>query len=310
MINVGIIGADTPDGGELIRLLAMHPDVELMGAQASGLDGVPVSRVHHGLIGETDLRFSSTLDYARLNVLFVCSDVQFGVAEFTQMRIVRPDLKVIMLRAPKGIDMAGQGIVYGLPELNRKLLVRGATGAIVPTTFASMALVALIPFAMHLLLSGEIDIHISAPEAIIKVTDTEMLKAEIEEKLREIQRSFNGSVKISLSEAATRRSAKMTLRFPSALSQTNMLQLYDVYDDHNFSFAVENPAGVSEVAGTNKIVVTVGRTDMGEADITAVADCRLRGAAGEAMHIMNLMFGLHEKTGLALKAIDFFPVDD
>ncbi|MDE7179897.1 MAG: hypothetical protein K2N88_01690, partial [Muribaculaceae bacterium] len=129
-------------------------------------------------------------------------------------------------------------------------------------------------------------------------------------KLREIQRSFNGSVKISLSEATTRRSAKMTLRFPSALSQTNMLQLYDVYDDHNFSFAVENPAGVSEVAGTNKIVVTVGRTDMGEADITAVADCRLRGAAGEAMHIMNLMFGLHEKTGLALKAIDFFPVDD
>ncbi|MDE7181329.1 MAG: hypothetical protein K2N88_09060, partial [Muribaculaceae bacterium] len=208
MINVGIIGADTPDGGELIRLLAMHPDVELMGAQASGLDGVPVSRVHHGLIGETDLRFSSTLDYARLNVLFVCSDVQFGVAEFTQMRIVRPDLKVIMLRAPKGIDMAGQGIVYGLPELNRKLLVRGATGAIVPTTFASMALVALIPFAMHLLLSGEIDIHISAPEAIIKVTDAETLKAEIEEKLREIQRSFNSSVKISLSEGATRRSAK------------------------------------------------------------------------------------------------------
>lgn len=308
MIKVGIIGADTPEGGELIRLLAMHPDVELLGAQAQGLEGVAITSHHHGLIGETTLAFTGTLDYSRINVLFVCSPVSFGIAEFTQMRIVRPDLKVIMLNTAGGIDMEAQGIVYGLPEMNRKLLVRGATGAVVPRPFASMALVALYPFASHLLLNGDIDITVAAPHAIIKETDPDATCAEISLRLKEMQRSFDGKVNMKLVESETRRSALMNIEFNCSLTRGQMLDLYDIYDDHHFAFATSSPVGVSEVAGTNKCVISIGQGDTGKASVQVAADVRLRGGAGEAVHIFNLMFGLHERTGLALKAVDFHPV--
>lgn len=308
MIRVGIIGADTPEGGELIRLLAMHPDVEILGAQAPGLEGTPITHHHHGLIGETDLSFTGSLDYSRLNVLFVCNSLTFGTAEFTQMRIVRPDLKVILLNWPKGLDIESHGIVYGLPEINRKLLVRGATGAVVPTSFASMALVALYPFANHLLLNGDIEIHVSAPRVILEEIDINAVEREIADRLQEAQRSFNGTVKISAEESAARRSSMMSIKFATSLTTGQILQLYEIYDDHNFSFVSQIPVGVSEVAGTNKCVVSVIREESGRAHLQAIADCRLRGGAGEAVHILNLMFGLHERTGLALKAIDFTPV--
>lgn len=308
MIKVGIIGADTPDGGELIRLLAMHPEVEILGAQATGLEGVAVTDHHHGLIGETKISFSGSIDYSRINVLFVCSPLSFGVAEFTQMRIVRPDLKVILLNRPKGLDMEGQGIVYGLPEVNRKLLVRGATGAVVPESFASMALVSLYPFATHLLLNGDINIDISAPEAILQETDLGAVAEEITSQLKLMQRSFDGKVNLSTSVSEARRSALMEINFACGLNLAQMLDLYDIYDDHHFSFATTSPVGVSEVAGTNKCVISVNRGNEGTAALKVAADCRLRGGAGEAVHIFNLMFGLHERTGLALKAIDFLPV--
>lgn len=310
MIKVGIIGADSPQGGELIRILSMHPEVEILAAQASGLEGIPITSRHHGLIGETKLAFTGSIDYARINVLFVCSPMSFGSAEYAQMRIVRPDLKVILLSAPKGIDLESHGVVYGLPEYNRKLLVRGATGAMVPSSFASMALVALFPFANHLLLSGDIRIKVSAPSAILEETDIKAVEEEILIRLKEMQRSFSGEVSIEAEESSARRSAHMEIRFACGLTLGQMEALYDIYDDHHFAFATTMEVGVSEVAGTNKCVVSVAQGKEGEARLSVVADCRLRGGAGEAVHIMNLMFGLHERTGLALKAIDFTKVSD
>lgn len=309
MIKVGILGAESLSGGELIRILAMHPEVEILAAQGTGLEGIPISRHHHGLIGETDLTFTGTIDYSRINVLFVCNPMSFGSAEYAQMRIVRPDLKVILLKAPKGIDLEGHGVVYGLPEYNRKLLVRGATGAIVPSPFASMALVALFPFASHLLLNGDIRIKVSAPATILEETDLSSVEEEILSRLKEMQRSFSGAVDIIAEESGARRSALMEIRFACGLTLSQMEDLYEIYDDHNFAFATTSEVGVSEVAGTDKCVVQVGQGEEGEALLNVVADCRLRGGAGEAVHIMNLMFGLHEKTGLALKAIDFTKVE-
>lgn len=308
MIKVGIIGADTPEGGELIRILAMHPDVEIIGAQAPGLEGTPITDRHHGLIGETRLSFTGALDYSKLNALFVCNTISFGAAEFTQMRIVRPDLKVIMLYHSGGIDAESHGIVYGLPELNRKLLVRGATGAAVPTSFSSMALVGLIPFASHLLLHGDLKIHIIAPQAILEAMDLSMVKEELTEQLQEIQRSFNGHIEITTEISDTRRSCLMQIDFDCNLTTGQILELYEIYDDHNFAYVTQSAVGVSEVAGTNKCVVSVLRGEPGKVRLQVIADGRLRGGAGEAVHILNLMFGLHERTGLALKAIDFTPV--
>lgn len=309
MIKVAITGADTPDAGELIRLLAMHPDVDIVAAQAAGLEGKPLTGTHHGLIGETTLCFTGSIDCSRLDVLFVCRD-SMSMAEFAQLRIKRPDLKVIMLENISGLDRERHGIVYGLPEINRKLLVRGATSAVVPESFASMALVALYPFALNLLLAGDITISVAAPQAIIEQTDLSAVVSEIEEQLREAQKSFSGSVTIEVHPAASRRSALMDVSFDCTLSLQQMLDLYEMYDDHRFSFVTTAPVGVSEVAGTNKCVITVAKADPGRVSLGVAADCRLRGAAGEAMHIMNLMCGLHERTGLALKAIDYTRVGE
>lgn len=307
MIKVAITGADTSDSGELIRLLAMHPDVEIISAQAASLQGRSLASVHHGLIGETSLTFSAATDLSKCDVLFVGGNDMTG-EELTRLRTDRPDLKIIMLDRIAGVDAERLDIVYGLPEINRKQLVRGATAAVVPASFASMALVSLFPFANSLLLNGDIDINISSPRPILESTDIDDVKDQIRQQLREVQRSFSGTINIRTSESQARRSALMDIEFDCTLSLQQILDLYDIYDDHRFSFVTTSAVGVSEVAGTNKCVISVAKGDYGKCIMRVAADCRLRGGAGEAVHIMNLMCGLHEKTGLNLKAIDFDPV--
>lgn len=308
MIHVSITGGETPDGGELIRLLAMHPDVELEAVQGTGLEGTQITSHHHGLIGETSLSFCGSADYTKCDVLFVCGDAPDD-AEIGRIRNARPELKIIMINRRPDAASAGEGIVYGLPEINRKQLVRGATAACVPEPFASMALVALFPFAKNLLLDGDIRIRIAAPEAIIESTSLAEVTDEIEGQLRGIQTSFSGHVEITATKSEARRSSLMDIDFACPLRLQQMLDLYEIYDDHRFSFVTTTRVGVSEVAGTNKCIISVGRGESGRASLGVAADCRLRGAAGEALHIMNLMCGLHEKTGLALKAIDFDRVE-
>ncbi len=303
MIKVGIIGAQTADSGELIRILAMHPDVEIVWAMAPGYEGKPLTSVHHGLIGETTLSFTASADISKCDVLFIFTRIDRS--ELGHIRAAKPDLKIIMLKKPYDMDPEAEDIVYGLPELNRKPLVRGATIASVPESFASMALVALFPFATHLLLNGDIEIKISAPETIIEMSDLKEVISQIEKELIGVQKSFAGHVKISTEPSDARRSTLMNINFSCSLSLQQMLDIYEIYDDHRFSFVTTTPVGVSEVAGTNKCVITVAKSDTDTAALGVAADCRLRGGAGEAVHIMNLMCGLHEKTGLNLKAIDF-----
>ncbi len=307
MIRVAITDAGTPDSGELIRLLAMHPEVEIVAAISESLQGKPLTSVHHGLIGETSLTFTSSSDFSECDVLFVGGD-GLSSSELFRLRTGCPDLKIIMLRTPEAADPESLGIVYGLPEINRKLLVRGATAAIVPRPFASMALVALFPFAKNLLLGRDIEINVAAPAAILDITDIEKTRHETEEALRCVQTSFSGNISISTRVSEARRSALMDISFSCPLNLQQMIDLYDVYDDHRFSFVTTSGVGVSEVAGTNKCVVRVSRGEPGKCAVGVAADCRLRGGAGEAVHIMNLMCGLHEKTGLNLKAIAFGPI--
>ena len=286
----------------------MHPDVEIIALQARGLEGRPVANHHHGLIGETDLAFTASVDYTKCDVLFVCPG-SLGAADFMRLRTERPELKIIMLEPISGVDLEKAGAVYGLPEINRKLLVRGAPVAVIPTSLASMALVALFPLAKNLLLSGDIEIDVTAPEAILESLDLAKTAEEIRGQLAEVQQSFSGTVRIASKDSQSRRSALMNIDLQCGVGLEALLGLYDLYDDHRFAFVTTMPVGVSEVAGTNKCVITVGKPESGRTELGVAADCRLRGASGEAVHVMNLMFGLHEKTGLALKAIDFSPIE-
>lgn len=308
MIKTAISGADTPEAGELVRILAMHPEVELRMAQAEGLEGRPLNSFHHGLIGETSLAFSSHLDCTKCNMLFMC-EKNPDPARFKTLRLSYPEMKVITLHPLSGENPDITGVVYGLPEINRKALVRGATAAVIPSPFASMALVALYPLALNLLLEGDIEIQLSAPADILADYPPEEAAEEIRRVLSEVQLSFQGKVRITPRVSGTRRSAMMEISTDCPVDGDHLMHLYGMYDDHNFAFAVSRTVGASEVAGTDKCIVSVGIPTDGKVRLGVAADCRLRGGAGEAVHVMNLLFGLQEKVGLALKAIDFNPID-
>lgn len=303
MIRTAILGADTPLSGELIRILAMHPEVEIVGAQAKGLEGIQLSDVHHGLIGETDLQFSSSIDTSSAHVIFADASA-VNVHPILQSCLTGNGPKMIIFGASSA-TLPDESCVYGLPEMNRKPLVRGAQAAVVPMPFASMALVALYPFASHLLLNDDIQIDVDAPETIIRETSLPKAETEIKQYISETQLSFTGNITLTVHESEARRSALMRIRFRCPLLLEQAMQLYDSYDDHRFAFVTNKEIGVSEVAGTDKCVISVSKEEADSITLTVVADCRMRGGAGEAVHIMNLMFGLHEKTGLYLKAIDF-----
>lgn len=305
MIRTVILGADTPDAGELIRILAMHPDIEMVCAQAPGLEGRPLTSKHHGLIGETDLAFSTIPNPGKCDVILDFSES--GEPGMVQMLTTRfPEAKVIRMARCAGTD--DNDWVYGLPEINRKPLVRGASLATIPTPFASMALVALYPLALHLLLGDSISLDVEAPQVIMDINDTAAVSKEIETALGNAQLSFNGKVSLDVRPSTTRRSAMMHISLPISVGLEEIRKMYDMYDDHHFAFAVINEVSPSEVAGTDKCVLALDKPDPDTLHIDVVADCRMRGGAGEAVHILNLMCGLHERTGLALKAIDFHPI--
>ncbi|MDE6298127.1 MAG: hypothetical protein K2M10_00575 [Muribaculaceae bacterium] len=171
MIRVGIIGAETKNAGELLRLLMFHPEVEISSLYSPTLTGHKLSACHHGFIGEPDYYFSDKIDLSRLNAVFLTDDsslthlVLERASEWNELRII--DLSPSRF----GKNMMEENLAYGLSEINRKTLVRGATMAKVPSVVGAVSLIALYPLASHLLLSSDIEIESWLPLDIIREVD-------------------------------------------------------------------------------------------------------------------------------------------
>ncbi|MDE5870864.1 MAG: hypothetical protein K2H22_02810, partial [Muribaculaceae bacterium] len=109
-----------------------------------------------------------------------------------------------------------------------------------------------------------------------------------------------------LDEEVSDRGLKVVVDIPCSLDINEVFRIFDdCYDDHNFTFMVGSSMPGYEVEGTQKTLVTLQKLSSDRLTVTVVADCRMRGGAGDAVHIMNLLFGLHERTGLYLKAHKF-----
>lgn len=306
MIRVGIAGADTAMAGELIRILINHPDVELESAFAPGKVGRKVASVHHGLAGECDLEFSPDINPGKLDVIFI--DAHSDVADRFRMNTDRwPDLRIIDMSHCPSLDFEALDMVYGLPEINRKRLVRGCRRAVVPRSVAAAAVIGLYPLARHLLLKGDITIEYTCPEDIATVEKMGMVRQEILHVLGKTQNSFNGDIMLKrLDEEVSERGLKVVAEIPCSLDINEVFRIFDdSYSDHNFTFMVASTMPGYEVEGTQKTLVTLQKLTPDRLTVTVVADCRMRGGAGDAVHIMNLLFGLHEHTGLYLKAHKF-----
>lgn len=299
MIKVAISGAETPQAGELLRILVNHPDVEIVALLAPGFEGQQARFVHHGLLGEEPMAFTSVMP-EKTDILFM-ADSAVSPAFLTRLHTKRPDLKIILLSGAGQGEEDGSEIVFGLPEINRKLLVRGASVAGVPSPMASLALVPLYPLALNMLLDGDISLKISVPADLDNADIIHRSTNEINAILGEVQKSFSGKVSLSVLPPLSKRGMELTAEMRCPIGMEHLMQLYEIYDDHHFAFVVNAPVRLDDVKGTEKCVVSVSMPEEGLLRIHAVADGRLRGSAGEAVHIMNLMCGLHEKTGLALK---------
>lgn len=294
--------------GELLRLLINHPDVEIMWVNSARYAGRLLSDVHHGLIGETSLRLSPTVDLDSIDVLFIFRN-KGQTIEWLTDRMLPDDLRIIDLSVDmQDPDTANEyGFAYGLPELNRKVLVRGAKRTIVPLPKAAIAALALLPLAKDEIIDHEIDIEVTPPR-----TDEspeippEELASEIAFALRELHPTFNEKIAIRDTAPEHDRAISCRVSLPTNHDIGALSRMYEeFYDDHNFVFITNSgQPQAKEVEGTNKCLIYLDKRD-GRLEVTAIMDALLKGAAGTAVHDMNLLFGLHERTGLALKASNY-----
>lgn len=304
MIKAAVSGADTPIAGELLRILVNHPEVEIVSISAPGKEGVSALSVHHGLIGEAPLFFSTRrAATSKCDILFV-GGPEMSAAELYALKLARPELKIVLLSPMPELDESAAGFVFGLPEINRKLLVRGSTAAYVPAAPASAVLVPLYPLACHMLVNASLRIEVTAPDDIIAL-HAAAAAIQIENTLSEVQLSFRGMPRINFKPSGNDRLMTADITMECGVDMPNIAEIFEMYDDHNFAFPVLSDAVPKETAGTEKCVFSIRKTDDRNLCIRSVADPRMRGGAGEAVHIMNLLFGLHEKTGLSLKASEF-----
>lgn len=321
MIKAGIIGGAGYTAGELIRLLLNHPDVELVWVNSTSNAGNAVSSVHQGLVGETDLHFTSETDFDAIDVVFFCTP-HGESRKFMESHDVPEDLKIVDLS--QDYRIAGDhDFVYGLPEVNRKYINHGKRVAN-PGCFATAIQLALLPLAKNLLLNS--DIHVTAitgstgagvkPSAsshfswrndnisIYKPFKHQHL-AEIRQTLCTLQRSFNSEINFIPVRGCFSRGIYATVYMDCPVELDEIKKQYeDYYADHNFTFVIDRIPDLKDVVNTNKCLLYLTKEN-GKLLIVSVIDNLLKGASGQAVHNMNLLFGLHERVGLQLKASAF-----
>ncbi len=323
MIKAGIIGGAGYTAGELLRLLINHPDVEIKWVNSSSNAGNLVTDVHQGLIGEIDLRFTDETPMDEIDVLFCCTP-HGQTRTFLESHEVPEEVRIIDLSTDYRIEDGTHDFVYGLPELNRKRIVRGAKRIANPGCFATAIQLALLPLAKNLLLNSAI--HVTAitgstgagvkPSATshfswrnnnvsIYKPFTHQHLAEIRQSLTQLQSSFSKPIEFIPMRGPFSRGIMAVTYLDCPLELPEVIKLYqDYFSDHNFTFITSKIPDLKDVVNTNKCIIHLEKID-GKLLITSVIDNLVKGASGQAVHNMNLLFGLHERAGLQLKPSAF-----
>ena len=321
-IKVGVIGGAGYTAGELLRILINHPNVDIEFVNSSSNAGNPVVDVHSGLIGETNLSFTSELPLDKVDALFLCS-AHGDSKKFLEANQIPDSVKIIDLSTDYRAKSPNHDFVYGLPELNRDE-IRKATRVANPGCFATAIQLALFPLAAAGLLTDELHINAitGSTGAGVKPSETShfswrnnnisIYKAfdhqhldEIGQSLRQLQPGFKKSLNFIPVRGNFARGIYATTYTNCALNLDEAKKLYaDFYKDAAFTFLVEKNPDLKQVVNTNKGIVYLEKHG-DKLLIVSMIDNLLKGASGQAVQNMNLMFGLDEKTGLGLKSIGF-----
>lgn len=314
MIKVGIVGCDHLRAAELVRVLINHPDVELMWVTGSCDAGTRLDSIVPGIIGECNLTVSAQASLDDVDVVFVCGS-RAQVSALLPTLVLPENVKVIDLSGSHNMDHGEDKVwKYGLGEMQRRLLVHDARLVTVPGNVATASLLALMPMARNLMLNSPITLHVGMGamafpdqgKTLDGLNSAEWAhdqQREVALALSQCQSSFGQPVDLTISPIAECRILAVAARFKCGVDEETIRQLYEqYYEDHNFVFLVDKPIVGADVANTNKCIIRLEKDEhSGELTVHAVIDLLLKGNAGNAVHMMNLLFGLHERVGLALK---------
>jgi len=321
-IRAGIIGGAGYTGGEMLRLLVNHPSVEIAFVHSQSNTGNLISDVHTDLIGDTDLRFTGELS-SDIDVLFLC--VGHGDAKkFLAANSIDKSIKIIDLSQDFRLTAAaGDQWVYGLPELNRER-IKKASYIANPGCFATCIQLALLPLAAKGLLKNEVHINATtgstgagqslAPTSHFswRNNNLSVYKAfghqhldEIGESLILLDPAFDAPINFIPQRGDFTRGILAAVYTECDLPEDELQKLYkDYYADHAFTHVSKRNTDLKQVVNTNKGLVHVEKHG-NKIFIVSIIDNLLKGASGQAVQNMNLMFGLEESAGLRLKAAAF-----
>ncbi len=336
MIRIGILGGAGYTGGELIRLLLNHPEAEIVFVNSGSNAGNKIADVHGGLLGETDLEFTDEMPFDKVDVVFFC----FGHGkseEFLKEHSIPENVKIIDLAQDFRIAAPTHDYVYGLPEIHREAIC-GCRHLANPGCFATCIQLGLLPLAKAGLLKHDVSVNAitgstgagQKPAATThfswRMGNMSVYKVFTHQHLLEICQSMNelapeGNPTVGSEVAidfipyrgdfARGIFCTEVVKFdgeegtPSNPTAGQLAQMYrDFYADAAFTHYVDKAIDLKQVVNTNKCLVHIDKFG-NKAVITSVIDNLLKGAVGQAVQNMNLMFGLGENAGLRLKASAF-----
>lgn len=322
MIKVGIIGGAGYTAGELLRILLYHPNVEMAFVQSESNAGNKITDIHTDLLGETDLRFTYELPLNKADVVFLC--MGHGKSkDFIENTKLPKSLKVIDLSHDFRLNRDGNNFIYGLPEINREQ-IKIAKNVANPGCFATGIQLALLPLAANELLVDEVHVQAitGSTGAGQKPTDSTHFswrysnvsaykifehqhEGEILQSLKQLQPGFDKDFNFVPIRGNHTRGIFVSAYTKFGGSHEDAIKLYkQYYKEHPFVVVSDNNPGVKQVVNTNKAVVYLEKHG-NKLVIISVTDNLIKGASGQAVQNMNLMFGLDEKTGLNLKPVAF-----
>lgn len=321
-INVGVVGGAGYTAGELVRILIHHPQVNIVFINSSSNAGNPIEEVHSGLIGETDLVFTDELPFDKVDALFLCS-AHGDSKKFMEAHTIPATLKIIDLSTDYRESRPDHTFVYGLPELNHEAISK-ANRIANPGCFATAIQLALLPLAKNHLLKDEVHVNAitGSTGAGVKPSSTSHFSwrnnnisiykpfghqhlQEIGQSLHQLQPGFNLPVNFIPVRGNFTRGIYVTAytRYEGSLQEA--IQLYtDYYAESAFTFVTTKNPDMKQVVNTNKGIVYLEKHG-DKLLVVSMIDNLLKGASGQAVQNMNLMFGLDEKAGLNLKASGF-----
>ncbi len=325
MIEVGIIGGAGYTAGELIRLLINHPETNINFVFSTSNAGNKISYIHQDLVGSLDLKFTDTIN-PDVDVLFLCLGHGNSV-KFLENNAFSDKTKIIDLgndfRLEKDKVFNGKNFVYGLPELQKEA-VKSAHYIANPGCFATAIQLGLLPLADKNLLNN--DVHVNAVTGAtgagtsLSATThytwrdnnfsyykpfTHQHLGEINQSVKQLQNNFSSEILFMPNRGNFSRGIFATLYTDFEGTVEEAINIYEAfYKEAKFTFVSDKTIHLKQVVNTNKCIIHLHKHN-DKLLITSVIDNLLKGASGQAIQNMNLMFGLEETMGLQLKGTYF-----